>query len=125
MGRVIYCNWLNPLVLTLYWLFCLPRPLASHCIHTCMSSSACMYNIIVYCLCDSRLPSVSTPGLSCTNSCFLQTAILTVPIQKVKFVCHDRSDVTVFAVIAHIDLPGNAVCYKLFCFQAEQKVVGL
>ena len=46
-----------------------------------------------------------------------------MPIEKVKFVCHDHQDITVFAAIIQIDRPGDVVGYKLHAYQADQKVV--
>lgn len=41
-----------------------------------------------------------------------------------KFVCHDHQDASVFAIVVQVE-DTDSVTYKLYCYQAEQKVVCL
>lgn len=49
-----------------------------------------------------------------------------VPIERVKFVCHDKHDTNTFAAIiqlASADIADPVLNHKLYCFQAETKIV--
>ena len=54
----------------------------------------------------------------------LQTTILDVPIARVKFVCHDKHDANTFAAVIQ-QPPGEdaTLPFKIYCFQAEMKIV--
>ena len=54
----------------------------------------------------------------------LQTTMLDAPISRVKFVCHDKHDAQTFAAV--IQQPASEetfLPYRIFCFQAEMKIV--
>ena len=50
--------------------------------------------------------------------------VVQAPIERVKFVCHDKQDVKVFAAVIQVPVSeGSFHPYKLYCFQAEKAVV--
>ena len=51
---------------------------------------------------------------------------MNVPIERVKFVCHDKQDANTFAVVVQLPVAESAgLGYRLYCFQAETKTVSL
>ena len=50
-----------------------------------------------------------------------------VPVQKVKFVCHDKHDTSLFGVILATDRVSSESqrLHRLFCYQADQKIVSV
>ena len=48
-----------------------------------------------------------------------------VPVSKVKFVCHNKSDTSLFGVILATDrvTSESQRLYRIFCYQADQKIV--
>ena len=67
------------------------------------------------------------PDNVCSELCeyFMQTVTMKVPVPKIKFVCHDKHDKALFGVIVQTDrvTSESQRLHRLFCYQADQKVV--
>lgn len=50
-----------------------------------------------------------------------------IPVQKVKFVCQDKHDTSLFAVILATDrvTSESQRLHRLFCYQADHKIVSV
>ena len=55
----------------------------------------------------------------------LQTVTMKVPVSKVKFVCHNKNDPSLFGVILATDriTSESQRLHRMFCYQADPKVV--
>ena len=55
----------------------------------------------------------------------LQTVTMKVPVQKVKFICHDKHDSSLFGVILATDriTSDSQRLHRLFCYQSDAKIV--
>lgn len=48
-----------------------------------------------------------------------------VPVEKLKFVCHDKHDTSTFAAVIQLPPSESTLGYKIFCFHAEKQTVSV